>query len=54
MLRTRHALWAGWLGKGSGMSKAAEDEELARLGMTRESAKMMQQVPCMHANRKFD
>ena len=55
MLRTRHAqTGAGWLGKGSGMSKAAEDEELTRLGMTRESAKMMQQVPCKPANHKFD
>ena len=38
------ALVGGWLGKGSGMSKAAEDKELERLGMTRESATLMKQV----------
>lgn len=38
------ALVGGWLGKGAGLSRAAEDAELERLGMTRESAKMMQQL----------
>lgn len=37
-------LVGGWLGKGAGLSRAAEDKELERIGMTRESAKMMQQV----------
>ena len=38
------ALVGGWLGKGSGLSKAAEDKELERLGMTRETAQLMQQL----------
>jgi len=37
-------LVGGWLGKGAGLSRAAEDKELERIGMTRESAKMLQQV----------
>jgi len=40
------AIVGGWLGKGSGLSRAAEDKELERIGMTRESAKLMQQVSC--------
>ncbi|EKX54445.1 hypothetical protein GUITHDRAFT_99924 [Guillardia theta CCMP2712] len=38
------ALIGGWLGKGTGLSDAAQAEELKRLGLTKESAMLLKQL----------